>query len=231
MAATPLRADARRNHAAILDAAAAVFAEQGLDAGVAEIAKRAGVGPATLFRHFPAKDDLIAAILEERGREVLAIAQDALELAADDPLAGLEHLLRRGTELHVRDRALLQSAVIDMVLLERVREVHEEVLETLGSLVDRCKAAGVVRADLAPQDLPMAMAAAAGSCAKFQDAAPGVEQRFLQLVLDGMRAVDAAPLRTPPPDPPWVRPPAPAADEPRPGPSARRPKGARASAR
>ncbi len=60
-----LRADAQRNLALILEAARAVFAEEGLDASVAEVAERAGVGTATIFRRFPTKDDLIAAILEQ----------------------------------------------------------------------------------------------------------------------------------------------------------------------
>lgn len=230
MAATPLRADARRNHAAILEAAAAVFAEQGLDAGVAEIARRAEVGPATLFRHFPTKDDLVVAILEQRGKEILSLADEALERSETDPLDGLEHLLRQGTELHVRDRGMLQSAVIEMDVLDRVQELHHQIYDLVAELLRRCQEAGVVRDDLAPQDLPMAMAAAAGACAKFRDDAPGVEQRVLQLLLDGMRARDAEPLRVGPPALPWVRP-EPADGAARRARSARRPKAARASAR
>lgn len=230
MAAPPLRADARRNHAAILDAAAAVFAEHGLGAGVAEIARRAGVGPATLFRHFPTKDDLVVAILEERAREMLAIAGDGLDLAEEDPLAGLAHVLERGTELHVRDRALLQAAIRDLPV-ERIRDLHQEILDVVARLVDRCRVAGVVREDLAPQDVPLAMAAAAGSCQKFRDEEPRVEQRVLQLILDGMRAVDADPLRVPPPAFEGLRQPEPAAVAARPARSARRPTGARASGR
>jgi AcrR family transcriptional regulator len=76
-----LRADAARNRERIIAAAAAVFAERGLEAATAEIAHRAGVGEATLFRRFPTKDDLIDAIIETRMEEVVALA----DAAASDP--------------------------------------------------------------------------------------------------------------------------------------------------
>ena len=74
----PLRADAERNRRRLLDAATEIFCERGLDVGVGEIAERAGVGRGTLFRNFPSKEHLIAAIVVERMRESAARGRAAL---------------------------------------------------------------------------------------------------------------------------------------------------------
>src|SRR5215211_2698241 len=87
-----LRVDAARNRELIIAAAAAVFAERGLDAATAEIAHRAGVGEATLFRRFPTKDDLIDAIIETRMEELVALADSASEAA--EPAAALERFMQ-----------------------------------------------------------------------------------------------------------------------------------------
>ena len=79
-----LRADAERNRRLVLDAAAAVFAERGLEAGVAEIAQRAGVGTATVFRRFPTKQDLIVAVVDAR----ICDMGDQLDAAQADPDPG-----------------------------------------------------------------------------------------------------------------------------------------------
>src|SRR5207244_734984 len=85
--ATHLRADAQRNLERILEAARAVFAEEGLEASVADVAERAGVGTATIFRRFASKDDLVAAMLEQELETVVARARAAAQ--ADDPAVGL----------------------------------------------------------------------------------------------------------------------------------------------
>src|SRR3954453_13073586 len=97
----PLRRDAEHNRQLILDAARAAFAEGGLDVGLHEIAKRAGVGVGTVYRRFPAKEELIAALFEDRIEDVIAIAQEAL--AEDHAWTGLEHFLHRTCELQFAD--------------------------------------------------------------------------------------------------------------------------------
>src|SRR6202020_3629255 len=87
----PLRADAERNRRRLLDAATAIFCERGLDVGVGEIAERAGVGRGTLFRNFPSKEHLIAAIVVERMNESIERAHAALD--AGDPGAALFELI------------------------------------------------------------------------------------------------------------------------------------------
>src|SRR3954449_6757081 len=102
----PLRADAERNRERILDAAREAFAEGGLDVGLHEIAKRAGVGVGTVYRRFPEKEELIAALFEDRIEDVIAIAEEAL--AEEDAWTGLEHFLHRTCELQVADHGLHQ---------------------------------------------------------------------------------------------------------------------------
>src|SRR5215468_8046970 len=87
----PLRADAERNRRRVLDAAATLFGERGLDVGVGEIAQRAGVGRGTLFRNFPSKEHLIAAVVVERMNEAIARGRSLAD--ADHPGTALFEFL------------------------------------------------------------------------------------------------------------------------------------------
>ena len=112
IAERPLRADAARNRARLLAAARDVFAERGLDATMDEVARRAGVGVGTAYRRFRNRDDLIAALFEERLEEFMGCLDDAL--ADSDPWRGLSGFLERSMEMQAEDRGfkelLLQSA-------------------------------------------------------------------------------------------------------------------------
>src|SRR3954471_12325462 len=103
--ARELRADAQRNRERIIAAAVEVFAERGLEASTADIARRAGVGEATLFRRFPSKDDLIIAILAEHMDEVIATAEGCV--AEPDPWRAIERLFEAMVEQQVHDRGAL----------------------------------------------------------------------------------------------------------------------------
>src|SRR6266536_4909546 len=102
-----LRSDARRNRARILAAASEVFAERGMEATTDEIAARAGVGHATVFRRFPTKDDLVAAVLEDRIGELIRVAEEAA--AGPDAWAGLRRVMEFGGERYVEDRCLVEA--------------------------------------------------------------------------------------------------------------------------
>jgi AcrR family transcriptional regulator len=102
-----LRADAARNRLRILAAAAAVFSERGLDASTAEIARRAGVGEATLFRRFPSKHDLIVAIFAEHMDDVIATAEKCLE--EPDPWRAIERFFEEMVEQQAHDRGALDA--------------------------------------------------------------------------------------------------------------------------
>jgi len=170
----PLRADAERNRKRLLDAAAEVFAEQGLEASTAEIARRAGVGHGTVFRRFPSKDALIAAVVVERLRELIAAAEVAL--ASDDAAAAFRGFMLRVAEQHVRDRRLFECFDTCAATPELI-ELH-----ALGErLVERAKAAGALRPELTSLDVETIFGAA------LRAAPPELARRYAEVVLAGLR--------------------------------------------
>jgi len=166
-----LRADAARNRARIVAAAVEVFAERGLEASTAEIAQRAGVGEATLFRRFPTKDALIAAIVATQMEAAIEIAAECLE--EDDPWRGIERFLHEMTERSTDDRGVSDAAK------DR-----------------RGQRAGVVREDVAGQDLIFLVSAASAVAAvPFPGLREDLWKRYLGLILDGLRPEGATRLR------------------------------------
>ena len=169
-----LRSDAQRNLERVLEAAAQAFAERGPDASVDEIARRAGVGHATVFRRFPTKDSLIAAVVQERVRELEAVADAALE--RDDPGPAFTDFVWQIAELHMNARGLHQCLVQceghDKAKLERTAE----------QIVERAQAAGAVRTDIAAADVPALVRAALVA------APPAAWRQYLRVVLDGLSA-------------------------------------------
>src|SRR5437764_15147235 len=101
-----LRADARRNHEAVIAAAKKLFADQGLDAQMPDVAKAARVGVGTVYRHFPTKDDLIAALVAERFERLAQRALESLEL--DDPWEGISEFIRLSAQIQADDRGLCE---------------------------------------------------------------------------------------------------------------------------
>jgi AcrR family transcriptional regulator len=192
-----LRADALRNRRRILDAAAEAFSEGGLDVGVAEIARRAGVGAGTLFRRFPSKEDLIFAIIEERTLEMIDAGRTALE--EDDPGEALRRFMFTGAEMHVRDRGFFDAAVTRQNTEQGLRDMRDEVVAIAGELLERAQAAGSVRGDVEPQDLPLLMCAAASAAAPMHGALPDLWRRYVGLILDGLRPGGCTALGPPAP--------------------------------
>jgi AcrR family transcriptional regulator len=194
-----LRADALRNRRRVLDAAAAAFAEGGLDVGVAEIARRAGVGPGTIFRRFPTKDDLIAAIIEQRIEEFLARADEAGE--ADDPGEAFRRFFLDLTEQHVRDRGLLDAVGMRFGLDPRLQELRGRLFERFEQVLERAQEAGAIRADLRAPDIGALSCAAASVPAPLLSAYPDVWRRYAGVLLDGMAPQGASELPQQAPDP------------------------------
>ena len=189
-----LRADAARNRERIIAAAAAVFAERGLDAATAEIAHRAGVGEATLFRRFPTKDDLIDAIIETRMEEVVALADAG---ASDpDPAGALERFMQDLVKQFSRDKGFFEAAGERCLNDERYQQLRDRALEAVGSLLERAQDAGAVRRDLSASDISFL----AGSAMYAMEVSkPGLRadlwMRYLRVILDGMRPEGASKLR------------------------------------
>ena len=172
---TELRADARRNLERVLDAAAEVFAASGPDASIDEIARLAGVGHGTVFRRFPTKDDLMYAVVERHVAQMSALAEEAL--ASDDPGEAFFDFARRAAE-HVMTTPGLHKCVVHCGEKPGAAELDELARK----VVVRAQRAGAVRRDLAPSEVgPLVRAALLA-------APPGQWRRYLDVVLDGLRA-------------------------------------------
>jgi AcrR family transcriptional regulator len=184
----PLRADAQRNLERILEAARAAFAERGLDVGVEEIARRAGVGKATFFRRFPTKDALVLAVLEGFVEEIEAAADEAAEAA--DPLDGLRGFLLHHMTLQANNTAFFDAVGARFTGENPPVAVTDRMLDAIGRVLAPARAAGVLREGVEAGDL--------STVAKMLGAAirpmPGVLlpeaawSRYLEVVLSGLRA-------------------------------------------
>jgi AcrR family transcriptional regulator len=190
-----LRADAARNRERIIAAAAEVFAEQGLDASTAEVAQRAGVGEATLFRRFPHKQDLVDAILEAKMSESIDMIA---ECAADpDPARGLRRFLVDFLEKKMQhDHGYLEAMHDRCMTNPRFQPLRTRWLDLVGTLARRAKEAGVLRDDVQPQDLGFLLTAIAATMhAPVQGVRSDLWKRYAGIVLDGLRPEGASPLR------------------------------------
>lgn len=182
----PTRADARRNFDQLVAAADAVFTEQGVDAPLDDIAKRAKVGSATLYRHFPTRDALIGAVIWERFG---ALSRQGAELLnAECPAAALHAWLRAMIDLTMRRglaSALMASAWNDTS--ELFAACHHALEETAALLLERAQRDGSIRPDLSLTD----MITFANAIASGIEHSPDREERadrMLKLLLEGLAA-------------------------------------------
>jgi AcrR family transcriptional regulator len=192
----PLRADAARNRAAIVAAAREVFAEHGLEAPLEEIALRAGVGIATLYRRFPGREQLVAAALIDKIAEYAAAAADALEVA--DPWAGFVGYVYRICELQASDRGLSELLSMTLSADEQIEQLRATANAQVIELVERAKAAGELREDFVGEDLLLLLIASAAVVQVTRLDAPQTWRRFVALALDGFRCHDGPGLPPPP---------------------------------
>jgi AcrR family transcriptional regulator len=178
------RADARRNRRAVLAAAKRLFADQGLDAQIPDVARTAKVGVGTVYRHFPTKDDLIAALAAERFERLAEKAREELE--AEDPWQGLCDFIRFSAQIQADDRGLCD-------VMGSRPEVVGASAEAVGldglcdRLVKRAQRSGDLRKDLDWQDIPM-IACGLGGITKAHGPGAGRWPRLVEIVLDGLRA-------------------------------------------
>jgi len=183
-----LRADARRNRDKVLAAARAEFSEHGREAQMDDIARRAGVGVGTVYRHFPTKEALIEALVIDSFQAIAAQARAALEV--EDPWEAFTSVLWRGAEVMAGDRALSEVFASTPVAMERAMPTVEGLHDSAEKLIRRGQKAGVLRADLVVDDIPMIMCGI-GSATKKEHRCTAPWRRHLSIVLDGLRA-DAA---------------------------------------
>ena len=195
-----LRSDARANRERLLAAAGVAFAESGLGVGVDEIASRAGVGMGTLYRHFPSKDALIAAVFEQRLDELAGSARQALAVA--DPWQGFCGLIEHIVELQHEDRGFKDVMAARFGDERNAAAARARVAPSIDLLIRRAQAAGALRADIGYEDVSVLLWATGEVVAATRDIAPGFWRRYVALVLDALRAPGAAGEPPPLPGPP-----------------------------
>jgi AcrR family transcriptional regulator len=179
------RADARRNRLKVLEAARAEFARHGLDAQVDEIARRAGVGVGTVYRHFPTKEDLLQALADARFEGLAEAAREALRV--EDPWQGFEQFMTYSARVMAEDRSLSDAMGSRA---EMCAGAAQEVgLDRLtAELVARAQASGQLRADTVATDVP-ALVCGIGRAVNATDGKPSMDwERYLAIILAGLRA-------------------------------------------
>jgi AcrR family transcriptional regulator len=185
----PLRADARRNRERVLTAARAVFAEQGRDAQMDDVARRADVGVGTVYRHFPTKDALLNALSDELFAVVAAHVRTLMD--AEDAWEAFLAAMWFGGEKTAGDRAFTEIMAASSDLPPRTCPGKEDLIVTTGELMARAKAQGRMRPDVVIDDIPLVMCGV-GSASGMPHRAPDAWRRHLAIVLDGMRAEAAS---------------------------------------
>ncbi len=186
----PLRRDAARNRELILETAAEVFAELGLDAGYDEIARRAGIGVGTVYRRFPERSELVQALFETRIDEMVAIGEEAASMP--DAWDGLTWFFEKSVEKQVADRGLKEVMVQTLNESGRMTVGRERIGPIVEGLMQRAQADGALRPDVEVTDLGMQLMLLGSLSTPEQ---PDLWRRYLALLLDGLRArPDATPL-------------------------------------
>lgn len=180
-----LRADARRNRESVIAAAKQLFADEGLDAQMPDVAKAAKVGVGTVYRHFPTKEDLIAALAAERFERLAEKAREGI--AADDPWEGLCEFIRFSAQLQADDRGLCEVMGSRPEVMES--SAYAVGLDRLSDkLVKRAQRSGKLRKDLEWRDIPMIACGLGRITPAEMGPAAGRWPRLVEIVIDGLRA-------------------------------------------
>lgn len=187
-----LRADARRNRELVLAAAEQVFAESGLKGQVEEVARRAGVGVGTVCRNFPTKQALVEAVLTSMYESLLLRALEALE--NPDPGEAFERFFIALPEFQARHRALGEQMANELELPTSAQPLREQLTRALTELVTRAQASGAIRPDIGPADVSMLFAGIAHATALAGELQPVLRERYVRIILDGLRPRDASAL-------------------------------------
>jgi AcrR family transcriptional regulator len=191
-----LRRDAAENRERIIDAAREVFREQGLQAPIEEVARRAGVGIATLYRRFPTRPELITCAFEAKMRDYADATEEAL--AFDDPWAGFCWYVERLCEMQAGDHGFTDVLTMTFPAAAEFEELRDRTFLRFRELTKRAKKAGGLRRDFATEDLPLILMANAGVVAASGAAAPDAWRRVVHLVLQGLAAPARGPLPSAP---------------------------------
>ncbi|MFB7906697.1 MULTISPECIES: TetR/AcrR family transcriptional regulator [unclassified Kitasatospora] len=191
-----LRRDAQRNRDQLLAAAREMFSRHGLDVPLDQIAKEAGVGNATLYRHFPTREALIAEVFADAGTGLAEAGREAL--AAEDAWTGLEGYFERIFALVAADRGINDLVTQAIPVIPGMIEISRGHAATVGALIARAQEQGTMRRDVVTMDLLFLLGPLCRALPAATELRPDLWRRYLALLLDGFRARAAHPLPVPP---------------------------------
>ena len=184
----PLRADARRNYDLLVAAADAAFTERGADASLEDIARRAGVGIGTLYRHFPTREALLAKVLDDSAAAIIARARELRKMTP--PIAALIAWLEAMIGYVTTYSGLSRSLAASLITAGTELGCSCQAMTAAGAmLLARAQEAGEIRPDADIKDVVLGAQAAAWAAEQTED--PAAAQRLLTLLIDGLR-FDAA---------------------------------------
>lgn len=181
----PMRADARRNLANVLDAAGELFAEEGMGASMEAIAKRAGVGVGTIYRRFPTKEALVEAVVIHHFESVC----DECDALAGRGSAGeafsavLSYVIETASR-HLDLKAALSSSGVEIKVVGE--PAFERMRTTLAELLERAQAAGSIRPDVNVDDVIGLVSASCAASTSFHGTSP---TRLISLITDGLKVI------------------------------------------
>lgn len=183
--ARPVRKDVARNRALLLAAADEVFAERGAEVTLDEVARLAGVGVATAYRHFDSKQALLTALFDNRVDQVAERMHQVERLA--DPREAFETFLYQACELQATDRGM-REVVHASYGLPGAAVVRDRLEPIANRIVERARAAGVLRPEFDAADIPMLLVTVGGVSDCAGALAPGLWRRYLDFFMDGVLA-------------------------------------------
>jgi AcrR family transcriptional regulator len=177
----------------VLDAARSLFAEQGFDAQMEDVARRAGVGVGTIYRHYPTKEALIQELLAERMRRLTVEARSA-RAEEPTPWDAFARFLAAVADTQADDRSLVQFIAGQIRAGDDLRRAQAELYTEMTSLIEAAQAEGSLRREIAPGDIPLLLSGVGRSIWITGEHAPVLTRRYLAVILDGLRAPGATSL-------------------------------------
>lgn len=171
------------------------MARRGLEVSHEEIAREAGTGMGTIYRRFPAKQDLLDALFNEHIDAVVALAEDAL--GATDPWDGLQQFMERHLDLQAEDRGLSEMLRANSQTSELVRQARQRITPIVSELVERAHAAGELGHDVSPGDFVLVQLMVCGVMDAARSFDPELWRRALAVALIGLRQGQALPGTSP----------------------------------
>jgi AcrR family transcriptional regulator len=179
--ARPMRADAARNRERVLEVAYKTFAVDGLSVSVDEIAKRAGVGPGTVYRHFPSKEDLVRAVISDRLQHIVGEGHALLQ--SGDPGRALFAFMRSLVLKWGATNEGLKHALAGSGIPIKMGAADKAFLAIVDELLEVAQNAGTVRADVTAKEIKVLIV----GCQAMQTYSSKGAERMLDIVIDGLR--------------------------------------------